>query len=302
MRKTRLHYSIIGVLFIIWLSVTLPNLISILRNDTIIYPLPKHAENSFIFMVISSVILSTIGIMTGILEIRETEGVKIISREKLLPAIFLFFICIPISYAYIFDQNNHNLSQLILDSAVMNEDFDDLQPGEDPPGWDEDSGSWAAADDDGNLVYYQDDMSDAEALSISTTGDTSWTDYVFEVDVKFVEGNPTKAGRAAIICFRHHGENNYYFMAMREAQDQLDIYKHGTGGGGHNVGSVSCTLETGIWYHVNVTIISNNVWVSINDVPYFVNVDMQGSHLAGSVGIGTEYYKVMFDNICVELR
>jgi len=302
MRKSGLRYSVLGALFIIWLSVTIPNLISFLWNDTIIFPLSKHSENAVIIMIITCAILSIIGITTGILEIRETEGVKCISREKLLPAIFLLFISIPISYAYIFEQNNQNLSQLILDSAIMDEDFDNLLPGETPPGWDEGSGNWAAADDGGNIVYYQDNLADKEALTISTSGDTSWTDYVFEVDVKFVEGDPSKSSRSAIICYRHHGENNYYFMAMREAQDQLDIYKHGTGGGGHNVGSVSCTLETGIWYHVNVTIISNNVWVSINDVPYFVNVDMQGSHLAGSVGIGTEYYKVMFDNICIELR
>ena len=301
MKKTGIRYYAIAALLTIWLLVTIPNLISFIQNDTIIFPYPIHTR-AIIIMLISSILLSFFGITEGVRGIIETEGVQIIPRERLTPALFLLFISIPISYAYIFEYNNQNLSQLILDSAVMDGNFDDIPPGEDPPGWAEGSGNWTAVNDGGNIVYYQDDLSDKEALTISTTGDIGWTDYEFEVDVKFVEGDPSKADRAAIICFRHSGENTYYFMAMRETQDRLDIYKHGTGGGGHNVGSISCVLEIGVWYHVNVTILNNNVWISINDVPYFVNLDMQGTYLTGSVGIGTEYYKVMFDNIHVEVR
>ena len=183
----------------------------------------------------------------------------------------------------------------------MDEDFEDVTPGEDPPGWEEESGNWYAVNESGNIVYYQDDDGDHEALSISTTGDPSWTDYIFEVDLKFVEGNPTKSDRAALLVYRYTNGNDYYFLALREAQDQLEVYKHGTGGGGHLVGSTSCTLVQDTWYHVNITIIGNNVWISIDDIPYFTNLDMQGAHNSGMVGIGTEYYKVMFDDIYVEL-
>ena len=302
MRKSGLRYSAIGALLIIWLSVTIPNLISFLGKNSIIFPLSLHSDLSIYLMLISCVILSIIGIMTGILEIRETEGVKYISREKLFPAIFLLFICIPISYAYIFEQNNHNISQLILDSGVMDEDFDEVVPGEDPPGWSEESGDWYAVDDGGNMVYYNDDDADAEALTISTTGDTSWTDYTFTVDVKFIEGPVNKANRGALIVYRYTSGNDYYYLAMREAQDVLEVYKHGSDSVGHRVGSVSCTLVQDTWYSVNITIRSNNVWISVDDNPYFTKLDMQGAHSQGSIGIGTKYYKVMFDNIYVELK
>ena len=42
---------------------------------------------------------------------------------------------------------------------------------------------------------------------------------------------------------------------------------------------------------------NDSVWISIDDTYYFSGLDMLGSHDNGSVGIGTEYYKVIFDNI-----
>ena len=208
---------------------------------------------------------------------------------------------VPFVYGYVFKQDLQSLGPMILNLAALDEDFDDTPPGEDPPGWEEDAGTWAAYNDSGNIVYYQNDTSPKEALTISTSGNSSWTDYTFTVDLKFDEGNPTKSNRGALLVYRYTGGNDYYFLALREAQDELDVYKHGTAGGGHLVATASCTLVQDTWYSVNITIRNNNVWISVDDTPYFMNLDMQGTHSSGSVGIGTEYYKVMFDNIHVEL-
>jgi hypothetical protein len=215
--------------------------------------------------------------------------------------LFLLFF-FPVVSAYIYEIDNNSIGQIILNVPAMGEDFEDVPPGSDPPGWDESSGNWTAVNDGGNIVYYQDSFEPKEALSISTTGNSSWTDYTYTVEVKFIEGDTNKPNRGALLVYRYTGGNDYYFLAMREAQDQLEVYKHGTAGGGHLVGSVSCTLVQDIWYSVNITIISNNVWISINDTPYFTNLNMLGSQSSGSVGIGTEYYKVMFDNIEVDLK
>ena len=139
-------------------------------------------------------------------------------------------------------------------------------------------------------------------MTISTSGDTSWTDYSFLVDLKFDTGPANKPDRGALLVYRYTSGNDYYFLALREARDELEVFKHGVGGGGHLRGTVSCTLVPGTWYSVNVTIRGDNVWVSVDDTYYFSNLAMAGSHSQGSVGIGTEYYKVMFDNIIVELR
>ena len=123
-------------------------------------------------------------------------------------------------------------------NSGMTVDFDDVLPGEDPPGWEETSGDWYTVDDGGNNVYYNDDDGDAEALTISTAGDTSWTDYSFLVDVKFIDGPADKADRAALLVYRYTSGDDYYFLAMRETQDELEVYKHGVGGVGHLRGTI----------------------------------------------------------------
>jgi hypothetical protein len=268
----------------------------------IIFPRPPISSSEKHLLIVTCTVITLSSLIFAFIEFKDLNKSKPKHKKRFPPLFLVIIVSIPIVSAYVFQQDLQNLTQTILDAMVMDEDFDDVPPGEDPPGWEEESGNWYAVNESGNIVYYQDDDNDAEALSISTTGDPSWTDYTYTVDLKFVEGNTKKADRGALLVYRYTSGNDYYFLALREAQDQLDVYKHGTGGGGHLVGSTSCTLVQDTWYHVNITIIGNNVWISIDDTPYFTGLDMQGDQLNGMVGIGTEYYKVMFDNIHVELK
>jgi len=52
--------------------------------------------------------------------------------------------------------------------------------------------------------------------------------------------------------------------------------------------------------HLNIIIHGEIVDVSINDTLYFNIVIINDAYPSGSLGIGTRYYKVMFDNIYVE--
>jgi hypothetical protein len=253
----------------------------------IIFPRPPISTSEKHILLIISTVITLSSLIFALIEFKDLNKSKSKQKKRLLPLILLIIVSIPIVSAYVFQQDLQNLTQTILNAAAMDEDFDDVPPGEDPPGWEEESGNWFAVDDNGNIVYYQDDFNDAEALSISTTGDPSWTDYTYTVDLKFVEGNPNKNDRAAILSYRYTSGNDYYFLALREAQDQLDVYKHGTCGGGHLVGSTPCTLVQDTWYHVNITIVGNNVWISIDGTPYFTGLDMQGDQHNGMVGIGT---------------
>lgn len=298
----RIRFAILGTLSFIWLYVILPYVKRIMGFGPIIFPRPSISTSDKYLLIITSTVMTLSSLIFALIDFKNLNKSKPKQKKRLLPLILLIIVSIPIVSAYVFQQDLQNLTQTILDAAVMDEDFTDVPPGEDPPGWAEESGNWYAVNESGNIVYYQDDDNDAEALSISTTGDPSWTDYTYEVDLKFVEGNPNKNDRAAILAYRYTGGNDYYFLALREAQDQLDVYKHGTGSSGHLVGSTPCTLVPDTWYHVNITIIGNNVWISIDDTLYFTGLDMQGDQLNGMVGIGTRYYKVMFDNIHVELK
>jgi hypothetical protein len=301
MGRKQLQQLVITVLTPLWLVSIYPFINILLRITQVSYPLDIPLYQ-IIRLITTTSLFAISMIIFGLLNILDKQKQEPIQKKSIkLPLLLLLIWTIPLVSAYIFETNNQTIIQTILDLAALNEHFDDVAPGEDPPGWEEDVGTWAAYNDSGNIVYYQNSTSPKEALTISTSGNASWTDYTFTVDVKFDEGDPTKPERGALLVYRYSGGNDYYFLAMREAQDELGVYKHGTGGTGHRVGLVSFTLVQDTWYSVNITIRSNNVWISMDGTPYFTNLDMQGSQSSGSVGIGTEYYKVMFDNIHVEL-
>jgi hypothetical protein len=305
LNKNRIPNIALFIAVIIWISVIV-NIIRSFHKNVISFPTQVQISNELNKLIISSLILATLLMHRGYKTLTDiSEPIKIQTKNPLktkLQVIILIplLIAVPFVYAYVFEQSNNNVSQTIIHILLMEEDFDDVPPGEDPPGWEEEAGTWAAYNDSGNIVYYQNDTSPKEALTISTTGNTSWTDYTYTVDLKFDEGQTIKQDRGALLVYRYSGGNDYYFLALREARDELEVYKHGTAGGGHLVGTTTCTLVQDTWYHVNITIIGNFVWISIDGTPYFTNLDMQGTQSSGSVGIGTEYYKVMFDNINVD--
>ena len=298
----RLRYTAIGTLSITWLNIVIPLLKDTMGFGPTIFPYTPINQLEVLKLLSSSLLLAFTLLFQGLGALGKPNNNQLIATKKITPIILIMTLSVPFVFGYVFDQGFQSVGQMILDigTALMDENFDDLPPGTDPPGWDTSDGNWTTVYDNGNIVYYQDDNSDKESLSISTSGNSSWTDYTFEVDLKFVEGNPTKSDRGALLLFRYQGGNNYYFLWLKEAQDTLEL--HNRGDGAHMVASSSCTLVQDTWYHVNVTIIGQNAWVSVDDVPYFTGQVMNGSFDTGNVAIGTSYYKVMFDNILVEPR
>ncbi len=297
-----MHPAALGVIGFIWLVMLFP-FVKGIENPSIIFPPPASESVNLILFLLISTIFSVYSALWGILKFFPTkhsqEG-KSVEKKFLVTLLLIIVISFNGVSAYKYEQGSQTVIQRILVSAYMDEDFDDLPPGTDPPGWDEQDGNWTTVDDNGNIVYFQDDDSDKEALSISVSGNETWENYTYNVDLKFVEGNPNKDDRGALLIFRYQGGNNYYFLWMKEAQDELELYNHGAEGGGNSVASTSCTLVQDVWYHVNITIIGQIVDVSIDGTPYFSSFDMNGARDYGSVAVGTRYYRIMFDNILVE--
>jgi hypothetical protein len=301
--KHRVHNAVFGFIAILWLSVTLPFLRQFIGvGKTIVFPIQPISHQKTVILIILGILLSIYSFILGINHIKNSRNSFTIKKKR-FTGIFIFslFISAPFVHAYVYQNQSQTIIQTILDLAALDEHFDDVAPGEDPTGWTEDKGSWEVVDDGGELVYYQSNDGVKDAFSIPTSGNTSWTNYTFTVDLKLVECPTNKPDCGAILAYRYSGGNDYYYIALREARDEIEVYKHGPPGGGHLIGIVSFTLVQDTWYSVNITIRSNNVWISVDDTPCFTNLDMQGAHSNGNVGIGTEYYKVMFDNIHVEL-
>ena len=184
-------------------------------------------------------------------------------------------------------------------SILYAEDFDDLPPGFDPPEWNDLDGIWYVEDDGtGNMVYYQQDLPEEEAISISVIGNTSWVNYFYSVDVRFIQGQISRPDRGALLIFHYTGGNDYYYLFMKENLDVLELHSHGDVA--HIVASTPFTMIRDTWYSVNITIVNDLVNVTINGIPCFTNVDMLLMLPGGTIGIGTSHYRVMFDNIIVK--
>ena len=306
MMKKRLSNIAFAIFFLFWSYVIVSIIKPFQQTAIITFPQQTRIYYEIYKLIITSSLLSGILFYKGYKILTDASQQTYIQIEKndkrrtryLIAILIPIMIIVPVVYAFVYEQDNNNLTQTIIDQALMDEDFDDLPPGSDPPGWNPIGGNWTIVDDNGTLVYYQDDNSNKESLSITTTGNVSWANYTYEVDVKFVEGNTKKDDRGALLLFHYQGGNSYYFLWMKEYLDVLELHNHGDGA--HLVASISCTLVPNTWYHVNVTIIGQLVDVSIDDIPYFTGVDMNGAFDTGNVAIGTSYYKVMFDNIYVD--
>jgi len=304
--KKRLSNTILAIFFLFWSSVIVSIIKPFQQVDIITFPHQTRIYYDIYKLIITSSLLSVFLFYKGYKILTDASVQTYIQIEKndkrriryLIAILIPIMIIVPVVYAFVYEQDNNNLTQMIIDQALMDEDFNDLPPGSDPPGWDPVDGNWTIVDDNGTLVYYQDDNSDKESLSITITGNVSWANYTYEVDVKFVEGNTKKDDRGALLLFRYQGGNKYYFLWMKEYLDVLELHNHGDGA--HLVASISCTLVPNTWYHVNITIIGQLVDVSIDDISYFTGVYMNGVFDTGNVAIGTSYYKVMFDNIYVD--
>lgn len=306
--KKQLSNVASAIIFIFWLSIVVKIINPFNLTGVILYP-QQSIHLRIYMLVISSLLLSVFLLYRGykiLIETSQQSFIQIKRNDKrrikfLITLLIPILTIVPIVYAYVYEQDNTNLTQMIIDLVLMDEDFDDVPPGTDPPGWQEGSGNWTAVDDGGNIVYYQDDDRDQESLSIPTIGNVSWANYTFSVDIKFVEGNTKKDDRGALLLFRYNGGNDYYFLWLKEYLDELAIYNHGGWGRGNLVATTSYTLIQDTWYHVNITIVGQIVDVTINGTAYFSNVNMNGPEETGNVAIGTRYYKVMFDNIYVEV-
>ena len=296
--SNRVKNAIFGVLLFNWINVIMYNVRHSFYGQHNFITSEIFNSSNAIILILSSIIFGVYIFYLGIIKISKRLQFKF-KKTHILPIIVLSSLFSPVVYAYVFQQESHSVEMMILNEIFLEEDFEDVTPGTDPPGWEEQDGDWAAYNDSGNIVYYQGDNSDRETLSMSLSGNSSWVDYLIKVDLKFVEGS-NRDSRAAVIVFRYQGGNSYYQLVLREYYDTIALFRHGTLGGGNMVSSLSHELLTDVWYHVELLIVGDIVNVSVDYTPFFVDTAMSGSYDYGSVGIGTMYYGVMFDNVSVE--
>jgi len=225
------------------------------------------------------------------------ESALILLKACLISTILILPLMVS---AYFFENGSQSMFQLIINrNILMIEDFDELTPPQNPPGWSQIDGNWTTCYDGGNVVYQQDDESDKKALTIATTYNETWYNFTYHVRLKFITGNDKKPDAGALLIFRYVNGNTYYYLRIEQYSDSMKLYEKGGEGEGLLRGSANIVVDEGVWYSFKIRIDGQIVNVWVDDIPYLTNIDMRGSIKSGQVGVGTRYYKCYFDDIMV---
>jgi hypothetical protein len=155
-------------------------------------------------------------------------------------------------------------------------------------------GTWSV----NNGEYVVDMGSGSSRLGSALAGDTNWTDYIFDVDMKADLG----AGKA--VCFRCNvvvgAVVGYYVNIVGNPYNVFILGKTG-----NNLVSFYYPSTTGIWYHVKVVIMGANIIVYVNDQLMINYTDNNADRIThGGIGLngwtGDEQFDVVrYDNVVV---
>lgn len=162
---------------------------------------------------------------------------------------------------------------------------DDFEQGADE-GWSEESGSWSVAEQEGNHVYQQSNLSGG---ANNYVGDLDWEDYSFEAVII-----PTSNNAVVTMSGRVEDGNNRYSIGFNRGK--LNIAKK-VNGKDTPLYSADYSVEVQKPYHLRIEFEGANIRLYIDQK---LEASVQDSSLTkGKVGIATYNTSAQFDNIVV---
>lgn len=171
--------------------------------------------------------------------------------------------------------------------ALFSDDFED---GNDN-GWTQETGSWSVVTDEGSKRYEQGTYTTAEYRT--STGNTSWDDYTFEVDVQPLSFD----GNSAIFINFRYSDNSNTYRAVIHGYNQLRLQKK-VSGALTELANESYTFNTGTIYTIRLEAVGTNLKVYVNDNLEISETD--ASHSSGEIALATWKTTANFDNVLVQ--
>lgn len=169
--------------------------------------------------------------------------------------------------------------------------FDDFTDGNDTtPLWTKSSGTWSIAVD-GSNVYAQ---TSTNIEAVATAGDVTWTDGAVSARVKIVSNGTGSTGAGVI--FRHQDDNNYYFLQLREPDDQVRLWKKQSGSW-TQLASVARTLSTGVFYTVDINLSGSLIEAYLDGETTPVISLTNASFSSGRLGLRAANASARFDDV-----
>lgn len=124
--------------------------------------------------------------------------------------------------------------------------------------WTSTSGNWTIVEDEGNSVYYQ----SATKEGRTSAGDSAWSDYTVEADVKVVDFN---GSNRTYVAGRYIDGNNFYAASLYNNNDGMLEIRKKVSGSTTTLTSKPYTLQTGVWYNVKLEMSGNTINMYVND-------------------------------------
>ncbi|MFC1509858.1 family 16 glycoside hydrolase [Candidatus Omnitrophota bacterium] len=162
--------------------------------------------------------------------------------------------------------------------------WDDFGDGDDT-GWTNNGGSWTVS----SYEY----VGPASGEYVSVAGDTTWTDYMVEMDFNMTSGNH------ASLIFRSPNINQFYQVEYYGGTNSLNggninLYKYDSGYSNLAVTDIA-DLSYSTWYHGKVIVRGSEMKIYLNDILLITHTD--SSHSTGKAGVGVHNATVNFDNV-----
>lgn len=176
---------------------------------------------------------------------------------------------------------------LVQAASIFNSDFENGSA----DNWTSTTGTWSVVQDGNNYVYYQSSQNEGRTSS----GNSSWTDYSVQADVKIDNFNGTNR---TYVCGRYVDGNNYYAASLSNSNGgTLEIRKKVNGSTTTLATKTNFPISSGITYKVKLELNGDLINMYVNDV---LQLNAHDNNLS-SGGIGLVAYKTAakFDNINV---
>ncbi len=138
---------------------------------------------------------------------------------------------------------------------LFSDNFDDGNAS----GWTTQNGTWSVVQDGGSYVYKQTSSSEGRA----SAGNTSWTDYAVEANVKVDNWNGTNR---VYVAGRYQDGNNFYAASLYNSNGgKLEIRKK-VSGSTTTLATLDYPLTTGTWYTVKLELVGSTIRMYVNGV------------------------------------
>lgn len=176
---------------------------------------------------------------------------------------------------------------LVQAASIFNSDFENGSA----DNWTSTTGTWSVVQEGSNHVYYQSSQNEGRTSS----GNSSWTDYSVQADVKIDNFNGTNR---TYVCGRYVDGNNYYAASLSNSNGgTLEIRKKVNGSTTTLATKTNFPISTGITYKVKLELNGDSINMYVNDT---LQLNAHDNNLT-SGGIGLVAYKTAakFDNINV---